>query len=170
MEGRFFKAIRLLVVTTIIIIVGVFCIKKVSNSLEQKKYEDLKADLLLIQAKVKTIKGKADVSGNKDNYLGAKISENENNDLKDFLRYIKIKDEDFESFYVLSKVDFDTMNISDELKNAEDNEFIVNYDSSEVIYKKGIKVDGKVKYKISEINEKKLPKYWIIYNRVEVQK
>ena len=45
MEGRFFKAIRLLVVTTIIIIVGVFCIKKVSNSLEQKKYEDTTNDV-----------------------------------------------------------------------------------------------------------------------------
>lgn len=169
MNGRFFKAFRLITITIIIIIIGIFCIKRASSVLEQKKCDDIKADLLLIQAKVKVIKGKSEVSGNKDNYLGTKISEIENNDLKDFMKYIKIKDEDFDKYFALNKEDFEAMAIADELKNIEDNVFVVNYDNSEVIYKKGVNIDGEIKYKISEINEKNMPKYWILYNRVEVQ-
>ena len=62
------------------------------------------------------------------------------------------------------------MGISGELKNPEDNQYIVNYDAADVIYKKGIEEKGDVKYKISDIITKENPKYWILHNRAGVEK
>ena len=51
-------------------------------------------------------------------------------------------------------------------KNKADSLFIVNYDEMEVIYTKGIKIEGKVKYKLSDIIKTPEKKEWILHNRM----
>ena len=134
--------------------------------LDEKKYTDLQTDLLLIQAKVKVIKGKSDVNGNKDNYLGQKVSESNNEQIKNLLRDLNITEENYEKYFILNSKDFETMGIAHELRNKGDALFIVNYDDNEVIYTKGIKVDGNTKYKLSDIIKTPKKKEWILHNRM----
>ena len=62
------------------------------------------------------------------------------------------------------------MGIANELKNIEENVYIVNYDTAEVIYKKGVEINNNLKYKLSDIVTKEQQKYWILYNRIDVKK
>ena len=161
--ARFIKfAIIIGIIITILVIVA----KHGFKMLDEKKYTDLQTDLLLIQGKVKVIQGKSEVSGNKDGYLGQKVSESDNSKIKDLLKQINISEEDFEKYYILSQNDFETMGISGEMKNKGDNLFVVNYEEMEVVYTKGIKVDGKIKYKLTDIIKVPEKKEWILHNRM----
>ena len=170
MKKSMFKIIKLLFILLIIAGIATFLIKNVAILLQQKNDDDKKTDLLLIQAKVKLIKGKSDVNSNTDEYIGLKASESNNEDIKEFLRNIQILDSDFEKYYILSYQDFEKMGIVSELKNIEDNNYIVNYENAEVIYVKGVNIDNELKYKLSEIITKEEEKKWILYNRIEVDK
>ena len=170
MKNSVFKIIKLLFVLSIIAGVGTVLLKNAGVMLQQKNDDDKKTDLLLIQAKVKLIKGKSDVNSNTDEYVGVKVSELENEVIKDFLRNIKIPDSDFEKYYVLYYQDFEKMGIVSELANTEDDNYIVNYETAEVICVKGVFVDNMFKYKLSDIVKKEEEKKWILYNRIEVDK
>ena len=56
MNKRIIKKIKWFIIIVIVIAVGVFCIKKGLEMLKQKENDDLKTDLLLVQAKIKMIK------------------------------------------------------------------------------------------------------------------
>ena len=159
-----------LIIVIAIVAIAFFIAKNAFNMLKQKEIDDIETDLLLVQAKVKVIKGKSDVSSNTDVYVGTKASEIEDESIKEFLKSLNIDESDFEQYYVLSSEDFDRMEIKDELKKVEHNVYIVNYDTAEIIYRNGVEVEGNNKYKISEIIKKENPKYWILYNRAEVSK
>lgn len=160
------RFIRFAVIIGIIIAITIPIAKTGFKMLDEKKYTDLQTDLLLIQGKVKVIQGKSEVNGNKDGYLGQKVSESDNNKIKDLLKQLNISEEDFEKYFILCQNDFDAMGIGGELKNKGDNLFVVNYDDTEVIYTKGIKVDGKVKYKLTDIIKAPEKKEWILHNRM----
>ena len=170
MNKGIFKTLRFFIIICAIIVVGVFIAQKGFKMLRLKENDDIKTDLLLIQAKVKVIKGKSDVSANTEAYVGTKVSESDNGDMKDFLKNINIQEPDFEKYYILSNQDFEAMEILGELKNPEENSFVVNYDDAEVIYKNGVETESGTKYKVSEIVVKENPKFWVLYNRVEVDK
>lgn len=170
MNKRIIKKIKWFIIIVIVIAVGVFCIKKGLEMLKQKENDDLKTDLLLVQAKIKMIKGKSDVKANKDDFIGTKISDSNNDELKEFLKNLNISESDLENYFILSKQDFESMGIANELKNIEENVYIVNYDTAEVIYKKGVEINNKLKYKLSDIVTKEQQKYWILYNRIDVKK
>ena len=120
----------------VIVIIAIFIAKNAFKMLERKENDDVKTDLLIIQAKVKVIKGKSEVNANTDNYVGTKVIDIENEEIKDFLKNIGISEKDFDKYFVLNYKDFEKMEITQDLKNMEDNVFIVNFDSTEVIYKK----------------------------------
>lgn len=170
MKKSIFKIIKLLFILSIIAGIATFLLKNAGILLQQKNDDDKKTDLLLIQAKIKLIKGKSDVNSNTDEYVGVKVSESDNESIKEFLRNIQILDSDFEKFYILSYQDFEKMGIVSELKDIEDNNYIINYETAEVIYVKGVSVDNEIKYKLSEIVTKEEEKTWILYNRIEVDK
>lgn len=157
---------RFAIIIGIIIAIAIPLAKTGFKMLDEKKYIDLQTDLLIIQGKIKVIQGKSEVSGNKDGYLGQKVSESDNNKIKDLLKNINIKEEDYEKYFILNQKDFEVMGIAGELKNKADSLFVVNYDDMEVIYTKGIKVEGKVKYKLSEIIRTPEKKEWILHNRM----
>ncbi|MBP3707483.1 MAG: hypothetical protein J6J36_02595 [Clostridia bacterium] len=170
MNSRIFRTIRLFIIIAIILAVGAVGLNYAFKLLKQKQNDDVRTDLLVVQAKIKVIRGKAKVSSNTESYVGTKISEYYDNDVKEFLKNIQINESQFEKYYILSMKDLEKMGISGELKNPEDNQYIVNYDTADVIYKKGIKENGEVKYKISDIITKENPKYWILHNRAGVEK
>ena len=85
---------------------------------------------------------------------------------KKLLNKIQITEENYDKYFILSMQDFDTMGISADMKNKGDSLFIVNYEDGEVIYTKGIKVNGKIKYKLSDIVKKVEKKEWILHNRM----
>lgn len=160
------RFIKFAIIIGIIITALILIAKHGFKMLNEKKYTDLQTDLLLIQGKVKVIQGKSEVSGNKDGYLGQKVSESDNNKIKDLLKQINISEEDFEKYFILSQKDFETMEIADDLKNKGDNLFVVNYEGMEVVYTKGIKVNGQVKYKLTDIIKVPEKKEWILHNRM----
>ena len=153
--ARFF---RFAVIIGIIMAIAIPLARKGFKMLDEKKYTDLQTDLLLIQGKVKVIQGKSEVSGNKDVYLGQKVSESDNNKIKELLKKIGIAENIYEKYFILSQKDFETMGIAGELKNKADNLFVVNT--------KGIKVDGNIKYKLSDIIKTPEKKEWILHNRM----
>ena len=161
--ARFF---RFAVIIGIIMAIAIPLARKGFKMLDEKKYTDLQTDLLLIQGKVKVIQGKSEVSGNKDVYLGQKVSESDNNKIKELLKKIGIAENIYEKYFILTQKDFETMGIAGELKNKADNLFVVNYEEMEVIYTKGIKVDGNIKYKLSDIIKTPEKKEWILHNRM----
>lgn len=77
-----YRGFRLVIILVFFIIVGFVVGKRAIKLMEQKKYDDLKTDFLLIQAKVRMIKGKSDVSASKDCYVGTKVSESQKDEIK----------------------------------------------------------------------------------------
>ena len=167
MRDSIIRIFKFVIIIAVIIFVAFFLIKHANVMFKEKVDNDVKTDLLLVQAKIKLIKGKAEVSTNNEAYVGNKVSESDKQDVKDFLKSIKINEEDFEKYYILSVKDLESMGLASEMKNVEDNVFIINYEESDVIYVKGIQIDNTVNYRLSEILAKD-KKNWILYNRIEV--
>lgn len=166
MYKKSFKILKFIIAIAIIIAIAMLIINKGLEMLEQKKYEDIRTDLLLIEAEIKMIEGKSQVNNNVEGYVGICVSEYNNDEIKDFLRSINIKEEDFGKYYVLNYQEFEKLGIVNDLKNKDDNNIIVNYETTDVIYKKGISIDGKIKYRLSEVVEKSGKKIWILHNRM----
>ena len=166
MDKSLARFLKFAIIIGIIIAIVVIVAKQGFKMLDEKKYADLETDLLLIQARVKVIKGKADVNANTDGFVGQKVSDSNNEKIKKLLNKIQITEENYDKYFILSMQDFDTMGISADMKNKGDSLFIVNYEDGEVIYTKGIKVNGKIKYKLSDIVKKVEKKEWILHNRM----
>ena len=166
MDKSLARFLKFAIIIGIIIAIVVIVAKQGFKMLDEKKYADLETDLLLIQARVKVIKGKADVNANTDGFVGQKVSDSNNEKIKRLLNKIQITEENYDKYFILSMQDFDTMGISADMKNKGDSLFIVNYEDGEVIYTKGIKVNGKIKYKLSDIVKKVEKKEWILHNRM----
>ena len=166
MDKGISKIFRFFIIIAIIIGLIVLVAKLGLKMFQEKKYVDIETDLLLVQAKVKIIKGKSDVNSNTDAYVGTKVSESNNNDIKNILRKIGINENEYDKYFILYCQDIEKMGIADDLKNKKDEEFVVDYDTAEVIYTKGVKVNNQVKYKLSDIVHNIEKKDWILHNRM----
>lgn len=160
------KMFKLGIVFILIIIILIFGVKYFKKIMFDKEIYDIKTNMLVIQGKIKLLKGEAEVSKNEKIYIGTKISDLDNKEIKEFMQNLGIEESKFETYYILNKEDFEKMSILGELKNIEDNVYIVNYNDAEVIYIKGINVDDSIKYKLSDIMAKETRKKWILYNRI----
>lgn len=160
------KMLKLGIVFILIIIILIFGVKYFKKIMFDKEIYDIKTNMLVIQGKIKLLKGEAEVSKNEKIYIGTKISDLDNKEIKEFMQNLGIEESKFETYYILNKEDFEKMSILGELKNIEDNVYIVNYNDAEVIYIKGINVDDSIKYKLSDIMAKETRKKWILYNRI----
>lgn len=160
------KMFKLGIVFILIIVILIFGLKYFKKIMFDKEIYDIKTNMLVIQGKIKLLKGEAEVSKNEKIYIGTKISDLDNKEIKEFMQNLGIEESKFATYYILNKVDFEKMSILGELKNIEDNVYIVNYNDAEVIYIKGINVDDSIKYKLSDIMAKETRKKWILYNRI----
>lgn len=166
MKSNKYKTLKLVIIFILIIIIVIFALKYINKMIVEKESNDIKTNMLIIQGKIKLLKGEAEVNKNEDNYVGTKLSDSDNQEIKQFMQSIGIEESKFESYYILSKEDFEKMAISEEVKNIEDNIYIVNYNDAEVIYTNGILVNDVIKYKLSDIIAKAPTKRWILYNRI----
>ena len=151
MNRKIFKTIKLIVLLLIVVVSFFQIFKFTQKKMEEKKRDDIITNMLILQKKVKMINGETLVNVENEGIIGKKISEIENNNLKEKIKKAGVIEEDFENYYLLYMNDFDTMKISNELKRANSEEYLVSYKENEVIYIKGIEIGNKVYYKLSEI-------------------
>lgn len=147
------KLVILISIFAVIITAIAISSKYINKKVNESKDDDIKTDMLVLQAKIKVIKGESEVNKNTDNYFGKKVNESNNENIINLLKSINIPDEELQNYYILNNQDVELMGISEEIYNKEDSSYIVNYNSAEVIYKDGIFIDGVVKYKLSDLIE-----------------
>lgn len=159
--------IMLLLLILVIIIIAVISISLLKNKLDEEKFENLKTDMLSIQGKVKVIgqemikskekdveKAKAISVDNQNVSMlkGKKVSENmEDEEIKKLIenKIINEQDENFDKYYILEREHLDEIGLNEII--IKEGKIIVNYNTDEIIYSKGIELDKKVYYKLSEI-------------------
>lgn len=133
--------IKLILIIVIIISIfggGFFLLKKLWKA---NNIKNLKTDLLYIQAKGKVIKDKHILNEN-DELMGEKIEEYpDNEDVNEIIA-------ENDKWYKLDQEDLEQIGKGD-LKSEDG--YIINYDTDDVIYAKGIKEGDNIFYKLSDI-------------------
>ena len=162
------KMARLLIIFFVIIFLFSCMFKYGIDKLRRKENDDIIANMLIIQSRIKIINGNIKVNNSEDGYIGIKVSDIQDEKIKDKIAKIGISENQYEDYYILSKENFEIMQIYDDLKKVDDNEYIVCYKLCDVIYIKGLDIDGKKIYKLSDIQKNdKLPEY-ILYNQIKI--
>ncbi|MBO5348760.1 MAG: hypothetical protein J6A89_02930 [Clostridia bacterium] len=166
MKNKKYKTLKLLIIFILIVIAALFSVNHIKKLIAENKTNDIKTNMLIIQGKIKLLKGQSEVNNNEENYVGTKVSNLDNQQIKQLMQNLKIEESKYENYYILNKENFDQMEISAEIKNIENHVYIVNYNEAEVIYTKGIIINNETKYKLSDIMAKEPEKEWILYNRI----
>lgn len=152
---RGMSQITLVISIIIIIVIAVLGFNITKKMLERRNVENYKTNMLLLQGKVKVISKEFVMKKEDEEILeGKKVSENlEREDIKELLQkgIISQEDESFERIYIIENEDLERIGLSD--IKLKDGYYIVNYNTDEIIYSKGIEIDQKVYYKLSEIKE-----------------
>jgi hypothetical protein len=120
--------------------------------MQERKNDDIKTDMLMIEGKIKSIKAESEISNNQEKYVGTKVSEANDTEVNNVMQQLQINQEELQNYYILNKESFEKMGLADSIK--DDDEYIVNYTNSDVIYVKGIKLNNEIKYKLSDIIDK----------------
>lgn len=162
------KLLRLIVVFILLVIAAIYVVKYASNRIKEKKSDDVVANMLIIQGKLKVINGKSKVNNSDEWYIGIKISDVHDEDFIRKINDIGITEEIYDEYYLLNKEHFEIMQLTDDLKNVDNNEYIVNYKQCEVVYVEGINIDGSTKYKLSDIEKKSKKPEFILYNQIKI--
>lgn len=123
-----------------------------TNIIKRANLQNINTDMMLIQAKTKTIKEQA--SFNKDNtlYKGTVVSEISGNTNIDNLIDQGIID-DPSKYYLLTRVDLNEMGLS---KINVGKGYAVNYETEEIIFVQGFEHDGNTYYKLSDLKNLKI--------------
>ena len=130
--------IPLIAILTVIIINGVQFVQK---QMHEKEWENVKTDMLQIQAKAKIVFEKYHVD-EANGLAGEKI--------EDISSIEQFGIEQDKTYYKWTKETLEQNSLSD-IKLDEDY-YLINYETEEVIYSKGYKSnDGNTYYKLSEI-------------------
>lgn len=120
--------------------------------IKQAKLQNLNTNMLLLQAKIKTISEEASFNNNTSNYKGQKVSEVTSNEKVTILKDNGVIDVS-ENYYLLSQNDLNSIGL--EKIQIEDG-YIVNYETEEIIYVKGFELNGAKYYKLSETKDLKM--------------
>lgn len=115
--------------------------------------EDLKTDILLVQAKVKTIAGEYTLEKKDEVLKGTKIAELKDEPaISNLIETEEIKIDDKEKkYYVLNKENLNELQLENVVLE-ENNYYVVEYNTYEVYYTKGfLYSDGETYYKLTEI-------------------
>ena len=135
----FLKWVFIIIILALLI---VFTINFAEEELDKNLQEDIKTEMLQVQAKSKIVFEKYHI----DNENGLKGEKVEDESLKE-----KYSIDDLENFYKWSRDVLAEEGIKD-IALQEDEYYLVNYDTEEVIYSEGYKnIDGNTYYKLSEI-------------------
>lgn len=136
----------------IIIAIITICIYYIKNMMQQENKKNYETDMLLIQGKIKVISQESTIQKKEEILQGKKLSENlEDEEIKKLLQnnIISTEESDFTKYYILEKTDLEELGLSSiELTEGF---YIVNYETYEVIYSSGVKIDNNNYYKLSEL-------------------
>ena len=141
----------------IIILIGITAygvLKYVKKEIETEKFETIKTDMLLIEAKTSIVAQKVKMKEKSAKYIGSKVANDENEDIKKLEEHgiIELKKEN--NYYILDDNNLDELELS--VRNQKQGNYIVEYNSNEIIYTSGIKdKDGNILYKLSDIEKVK---------------
>lgn len=131
--------IVLIIITSVTVYTGTGVIKRAN-------LQTLNTNMLLLQAKIKTIAEESRFNKNESNLKGKKLSEiTDNNKITQLINENII--ENAEQYYLLSQEDLNSMGLE---KVKVEEGYLVNYDTEEVIYLKGFEANGGTYYKLSE--------------------
>ncbi|MBO5478466.1 MAG: hypothetical protein J6A04_01940 [Clostridia bacterium] len=142
-----------LVITIIVLIiitsVGIYTGTEV---IKQANLQNINTNMMLIQAKTKTISEQAKFNKDTSNYKGTKLTDITGNEKIDKLVTDNIID-DKENYYLLQQSDLNEMGLE---KISLEDGYIVNYSTNEIIYVRGFEANNKTYYKLSEMKDLKI--------------
>lgn len=150
--GRVYAGILFIILVIGIIIYGV--LKYAKKEVDSEQFETIKTDMLLIEAKTSIVAQKVKIKEKDAKYIGNKIENDENEDIKKLEKHgiIELKKEN--NYYILDDNNLDELELS--VRNQKQGNYIVEYNSNEIIYTSGIKdKDGNILYKLSDIEKVK---------------
>ncbi len=152
------KGMTLLTTAVLVLIIAslVFAVVYYARiQLEKESLEDLKTNLLLVQAKIKTTEGEYILDKKEENLKGTKIADMlENQNIKQFIDNNQINIEEKEKkYYVLNQENLNELELQ-KIQLDEASYFVVEYNDAEVYYTKGFKyTDGNIYYSIKDIEK-----------------
>lgn len=131
--------IVLIIITSVTVYTGTGVIKRAS-------LQNLNTNMLLLQAKTKTLAEESRFNKDESNLKGKKVSEiTENDKITQLINENVI--ENAEQYYLLSQDDLNSMGLE---KVKVEEGYLVNYETDEIIYLKGFEANGETYYKLSE--------------------
>lgn len=134
--------IVLIIITSVTVYTGTGVIKRIS-------LQSLNTNMLLLQAKTKTLAEESKFNKDESTLKGINVSEiSDNEKIKKLVDTRIIEDQ--EQYYLLSQEDLNSMGL--EKVKIEDG-YLVNYETEEIIYVKGFKANETTYYKLSETRE-----------------
>lgn len=149
-KGLTFLGTAILVVIIALIVCGV--VYFIRMQVDKEKAEDIKTDILLVQAKVKKISGDYTLEKKDEVLVGTKLSEmKEEQAIKEFLsKELFDPDEKNKKYYVLNQENLNNLDLGNIILE-ENSYYIVEYTSSEVYYTKGYTDEnGNLHYSVSD--------------------
>lgn len=131
--------IVLIIITSVTVYTGTGVIKRAN-------LQNLNTNMLLLQAKTKTLEEESSFNKDESNLKGKKVSEiTDNNKITQLISDNII--ENPEKYYLLSQEDLNSMGLE---KVKVEEGYLVNYETAEIIYLKGFEANGETYYKLSE--------------------
>ena len=149
-NGLSFIGTIILVIIIAVITFGVVYFVRIQADKEQA--EDIKTNMLLVQAKVKKLSGDYILEEKEEVLVGTKLSEmQEEQPIKDFLaKELSDNEEKDKKYYVQNQQNLNDMGLNN-VAMEENAYYIVEYTSSEVYYTKGyLDENGNLHYSVSE--------------------
>ena len=144
-----------LVLVIAFIAFGVIYFFRIQTAKEQ--LEDVKTDLLLVQAKVKKISADYILKKDEQVLVGSKIADVKDEPIiQEFFNKNSINvDEKDKKYYVLNQQNLEELGLT-QVKLEENAYYVVEYEESKVYYTKGYELEGNSYYDIDNIEELKL--------------
>ena len=156
------KGITLLVLSITIIVMLIIAgisLYEGKNIVKNAQLENIKTNMLLIQAKGKIIAEEANFNKTttengeeQKQYLGTNlnIAISADSVLSSSITNV-LQSEEMEKYYVLGQDDLNTMGLN-KIEISDGVYYIINYETEEIIYIPGYKYEGNTYYKLSDIN------------------
>ncbi len=148
-------SIKLIIAIAVIIAVVIFGVNYAMKLIKKENVKNVQADILLVQAKVKIVKGNYSVNKEENPLRGYQLTQlPEDVNISAFLEKNIISQEEYEKYYLIDSTALEQMELQ-ELINKYPGYFIVNYDNYEVIYTEGYENENGIWcYKITDLYKK----------------
>ena len=135
----------------VIIFIAVMATKLLLNETENNGIENQITDMLLVQGKIKVVSKENLVKKDESPLIGKPIAENlEDENVKKMLdeKVIDTEEENFENYYIIDAESIKELELNNDMNGKI---YLVNYETYEIVDSKGIDIDGKNYYTLTEL-------------------